>query len=64
MHQLSGQISTKTGFAPKCTIGETVAIQFVSANITSLPGLIPIASKPMCIAPVQLEVAMQCLTPK
>ena len=32
MHQLSGKTSTKTGVAPKCTIGAADAIQLVSAE--------------------------------
>ena len=64
MHQLSARISTKTGVAPTCTTGAAVAIQLVSARITSSPGPIPSAASPICMAPVQLEVAMAWGTPR
>jgi hypothetical protein len=38
--------------------GRAVAIQLVSAMMTSSPGPMPSAAMPMCSAPVQLEVAM------
>ena len=44
-------------------MGATVAIQLVSAMMTSSPGPIPSAAMPMCSAPVQLDLAIACLTP-
>ena len=41
MPQLSFNISTNTGLAPKCTIGATDAIHVLSGTITSSPLLIP-----------------------
>ena len=45
-------------------MGAAVAIQLVSARITSSPGPMPSAARPMCSAPVQLDVAMACFTPR
>ncbi len=47
MHQLSSRTSTNTGRAPRWTMGAAVAIQFVSARITSSPGPTPRAARPM-----------------
>lgn len=56
-------MSTNTGLAPRCTIGAALAIQLVSAMMTSSSGPMPNAAMPMCSAPVQLEVAMACRVP-
>ena len=45
-------------------MGAAEAIQLVSAMMTSSPGPMPSAAMPMCSAPVQLEVAIACATPK
>ena len=63
MHQVSGRMSTKTGVAPRWTIGATVATQFMSARMTSSFRPIPIAAKPNSRAPVQLDVATAYLVP-
>jgi hypothetical protein len=57
-------MSTNTGVAPRSTTGDTEAIQFVSARITSSPGPMPRPAIPMCSAPVQLEVAIAKPTPR
>ena len=49
---------------PQVVIGAAVATQLISARITSSPGPTPNPDKPMCIAPVQDEVAMACFTPR
>ncbi|MNL45601.1 hypothetical protein D3C87_1682600 [compost metagenome] len=62
-HHDSGRISTNTGRAPRWTIGAALAIQLVSAMMTSSPGPMPSAAMPMCKAPVQLDVAMAYSVP-
>lgn len=63
IHQESGKTSTNTGVAPRYVIGAADAIQFVSARMTSSPGPTPIAARPICIAPVQLDVAIAYCAP-
>jgi hypothetical protein len=57
-------MSTNTGSRPSFTIGEAVAIQLVSAMMTSSPGPMPKAAMPMWSAPVQLEVAIAYSLPR
>ena len=56
---VTGSISTKTGFAPICTIAAVDATKEFGGVITSSPGLIPKATKPHTNASVPLFRPLQ-----
>src|SRR3989339_463611 len=63
MANVPTSMSQKTGLAPQYSIALAVAIKVNEGTMTSSPGLMPAATRPICRAVVQLVVATACLIP-
>ncbi|TND06494.1 MAG: hypothetical protein FD123_3532 [Bacteroidetes bacterium] len=63
MLNVTGSISTNTGFALQYKTALAVATQVNAGTSTSSPGPTPAASSARCSAVVQLETAIACFTP-
>ncbi len=61
--QVSGSISTNTGFAPSRTITSAVAAKVNGVVMTSSPGLMSSAINEISSASVPLDTVMQCFAP-
>jgi len=63
MLQVSGSMSTKTGFAPNSTMTSAVATKVNGVVMTSSPDLIPSAISEISKASVPEATVTQCLAP-
>ena len=61
--QVSGSMSTNTGFAPSSTMVSAVAAKVKGVVMTSSPGPMPSAIRAIKSASVPLATVMQCLAP-